>query len=316
MNETIALLEKLNWFLEPIADLFIYLFTTTQGLIVFSILLFLYFVFTISNAFWVRRLMSSSGKSGYGPPRLSGVERVYIFFSETGKILSRIIYNFPVLLGIFLFIFLIGGLSAGFSKLNQFIENQERIKELSAVVRQLDRSYKVAEMRVTNVDYSQYPSKITSSLEILYFDYAGIGLSEEKQNITIEGNDIYFDALVLNFDYSEIVAGEQKNITIPYRIFSNVVAQKDGIPLKVKDTLDIPYIFHRNDTDVYNITPEKYNKRIKEIGQFINNPKKARAAGVRSVYGNAVHTKVRKDEVYTIEIEQTGGLVLKKQTQF
>ena len=92
--------------------------------------------------------------------------------------------------------------------------------------------------------------------------------------------------------------------------------QENGISLNLRDKNGIPLIFKRQDKDIYGMDVGKYTQRVQEIMSYITDEKKARLAGIRSVYGNAVHKRVRKGEKLTIWVEQTGGLVLKKAAQF
>ena len=115
---------------------------------------------------------------------------------------------------------------------------------------------------------------------------------------------------------SEISTGTSKNIVLPYRIFSEKMPQEEGISLNLKDENGIPLIFKRGENEIYGMEVEKYTKHIQEIMSYITDEKKAKMAGIRSVYGNAVHKKVRKGETFTIWVEQTGGLVIKKAAQF
>ena len=204
------------------------------------------------------------------------------------------------------------GISNGIETMDQFVQNQEKIRELKSLLKQLDQRYKVAEIEVEN--YDLVTDKTTLSLK--FYDYASQGFSNDIQQISIEGNDIYFDAIVLNFEYSEIASGQTTNIVLPYRLFSNKVPQEKGISLNLKDKNGIPLVFKRQDKDIYGMEAEKYTEHVQEIMSYITDEKKARKAGIRSVYGNAVHKRVRKDEKLTIWVEQTGGLVIKKAAQF
>jgi hypothetical protein len=196
--------------------------------------------------------------------------------------------------------------------MSEYVENQEKIKELRSVLKQLDQRYKVAEIEVIHYSYLS----VESHLKIRFFDYAKQGFVNQDQELKIKGNDIYFDAVVLNFDYSEIASGNKINLVIPYRIFSEDVPQEDGIRLSLTDENGVPLIYKRDEDDIYGMPHDKYNQRIKEIMEYITDKDKAKLAGIRSVYGNAVHKKVRKGDVFTIWVEQTGGLVIKKARDF
>ncbi len=310
MNETLDFLEKLNWFLKPIADLVLFFFTTKTGFIFLLLILIFTTIFSIYNALKERKLAHMAVKS-YSA-RIPLLEKLYIIGNVVSRITIRIISNLPVFLMVFIFLFLIVGLSKGISGINEYVENQEKIKELKSILKQLDQRYKVAEIEVINYSYISDESQ----LKIRFFDYAKQGFINADQDITIKGNDIYFDAVVLNFDFSEIAEGNKINLALPYRIFSDEVPQEEGIRLSLTDENGVPLIYKRTEDEIYGMAYEKYDEHVKEIMQYITDKNKAREAGIRSVYGNAVHKKVKKGDKIAIWVEQTGGLVIKDVTDF
>ena len=269
----------------------------------------MYLVITITNTWRTHTLtLTVAGK------KISGVryafEKASIFFIETIKLLSRIISNLPVLLCVLVMFLLIVGTSGLFKEFDTYMENEKQIREMRTVLKHLEGRYKVADIKV--IDQDSFETKI----RISFYDYADIGTSYATQEVTIKGKDIYFDSIILNFDYSEISQGKAVNIAIPYRIFSDEVSQAEGIELELKDENGIPLLFKRSGEEIYGINEDNYNKRLKEILLFLSDKKAAREAGVRSVYGNAVHKKVYRGETVSIWIEQTGGLVLKQEESF
>ena len=312
MTETLEFLNELNWFLKPFSDLIIFFFTTKIGIISLLILLTLFLLFMLYNEMRVRRLAYMAIGSYSGSGRVPFFEKVYIIGKVLSGVFFKIVSNVPIVLAVVIFLIFVVSISSGVETMDQFVKNQEKIRELKSLLKQLDQRYKVAEIEVE--DYDLLTDK--TSLSLKFYDYASQGFSNEVQDISIEGNDIYFDAVVLNFEYSEISSGQSKNIVLPYRLFSNKVPQENGISLNLKDKNGIPLIFKRQDKDIYGMDVGKYTQRVQEIMSYITDEEKARLAGIRSVYGNAVHKRVRKGEKLTIWVEQTGGLVIKKAAQF
>ncbi|HAN79468.1 MAG TPA: hypothetical protein DCQ31_17735 [Bacteroidales bacterium] len=310
MEDTIQLLKQINWVLEPISDFVFWFFTTQSGLSTLLTLFVLYYLITISYTLYTRRLLHRAAKS-YGGGKVSFFEQVYLIVSVSIKISLQIISKLPVLLGVFIMLFVIAGFSKSISAIDTYVSNELRIKELSSLVLQLDRSYKVAEVEVEDVTFSQ-TNDIKTTMNIKFFDYATMEFSPEVQRIVIDGNMIYFDALVLNFEYTEIAQGKLKNLVLPYRVFSNRVAQVNGIPLNVNVNDSVPLVFKRNPEEIYGLSEPAYNQRLVELFSYFTDTEKARAAGIRSSYGSAVHLKVFKGQKFSIHAEQTGGIVLKE----
>ncbi len=312
MNEALEFLNRMNWFLKPFSELVLFFFTTKIGFISLLVLLVLFVLFKMYNEIRTRRLAYMAIGSYGSSVKVPNLEKIYIIGKVLSSIIIKIISNVPVVLTVVIFLIFVVGISKGIETIDQFVQNQEKIRELKSLLKQLDQRYKVAEIEVK--DYDLLNDK--TSLSLKFYDYANQGFSNEIQDIGIEGNDIYFDAIVLNFEYSEISSGESRNIVLPYRLFSNKVPQENGISLNLKDENGIPLIFKRQDKDIYGMETEKYTEHVQEIMSYITDAKKARKAGIRSVYGNAVHKRVRKGENLTIWLEQTGGLVIKKAAQF
>ncbi len=311
MKETFELLEQLNWFLKPLSDFILYFFTNGTGISILIGFFFLYIFLTIFNALRVRQLAhkASSTENKQGTPI---IEKIYIIGSVFSKIVFNIIKNIPILLAVFVFLLFVVGMSTGIRSMGDFFENQKRIKELKSVIKQLDKRYKVAEINVKKIDYISN----TCDLEVRFYNYSNFTFNDNVQKIKIKGTDIYFDAIIMNFDYSEISSGKKTNLVIPYRIFSNHISQDKGFKLELYDENNVPYIFKRSNDNVYGMPSEKFNKRVSEILELITNRDKARSEGVRSVYGNAVHKIVNEGELISIWVEQTGGMVIKTEEQF
>lgn len=284
-------------------------FITPTGIIIFTFLLFLYLVLKINNSWRVYSLaLKAAGKKTSGAGYM--FQKTGIFFLETVKFFGRIISNLPVLLSVIVIFLLIVGTAGLFKEFDQFMVNEKKIREMRTVLKHLDKRHKVADMKVTDQDDQ------ATTVKLLFYDYADLGTNYMTQDVNIRGKDIYFDSLVLNFEYSEISEGNVINIALPYRIFSEEVPQAEGIKLRLEDDNGIPLVFKRPKEEIYGINEQEYTTRLKEILLFLTDKKAAREAGVRSIYGNAVHKRVYKGDFLSIWIEQTGGLVIKEEEEF
>ena len=311
MGESQELLQQINWFLKPVSDFILFLFTTKTGYLISLLFLILYLIFTIYNALKVRKIAHEAVSRNLKP---SFFERIYIFFSELIKAFMGIISKLPVLIGVFLILFGIVGLSNAFTTIDDYVNNQKRIRELKTVVKNLDKSYIVAKLNIEDVDYVNNITK----LKVYYYDYKLDDYLPNPQSIEIKGHDIYFLNYVMNFDYSEIESGKKVNLVMPYMIFSEEVAKDDGIKLQTTDSIGVPYIFHRDDDEIYGISKDGYYARLKEFAEFMTNPEKARKEGIKSFYAAAPHfiNRIKKGQSIVVWMEQTGGLVLKKERVF
>jgi len=311
MSESQELLKQINWFIEPVSNFILYFFTTRTGYILMLIFLILYLIFSIINAIRVRKLSHEAISRNL---RVPIAERIYITFSVILKSFLGIISKLPVLLGVFLVLWGIVGLSTAMSSVDDFIENQNKIKEMKTVVKNLDKSYIVAKMEIVDINYIENKT----SLKIHYYDYELDDYLPNTQIVEIKGKDIYFLSYVMNFEYSEIASGKKINLVMPYKIFSEEVAKDDGVLLQTTDKDGVPYVFHRDDNEIYGIDKISYNERLKEFSELMQDSEKARLAGIKSFYAAAPHYvgKIYKGQKIIIWSEQTGGLVLRREKIF
>ncbi|MBN2662097.1 MAG: hypothetical protein JXR68_00485 [Bacteroidales bacterium] len=307
MDKSLEILQKINWFIKPISDFIIFIFTTKLGIILFILSILFFLWLSVYNNLKQRKLIY---KTATNSTKIPLTDFFAVITEEIIKIFTKIISNITVLIVVLFLMLAIVGLSTTFTTLNNFFTNQQKIKELSLVVKNLNQKYKVAKIEILEFN----PRTDTTKLNVKFFDYASNSYIPKNQTITIPGHDIYFLTYVMNFGYSEIENGENINIAIPYLIFSEKLAQSSGIHLNLKDDDGVPYIFHRDTSDLYGVQIDTYNKNMKQIIEYMNNPNIARKAGIRSSYSAAPHfvKALRAGQTFVIWIEQTGGLVIKQ----
>lgn len=305
MNENLMIIDKINKFIKPLSDFLLFLFTTQTGIIVLTATFLLFLILKVANRVSQTKLL-------YDASRRSGIPFgtfVGIVLEEIGSFAAKIFANITTLAVIVFLMLGIVTISFTINAVDNFFKNEQKIKELKQVVKNLNQNYKVAKVEVT--DYDQF--RDSTKLKISFYDYSKSNQITNIQNLSLPGRDIYFVSLVMNFDYSLIETGSKVNIAIPFAVYSSKMKQEDAVKLNFADSLGIPLIFKRDTNDVYGIAYNSYNDRLKEIAEFMNNPQKAKEEGVRSQYNAAPHFVkiITKGQVFYIIVEQTGGLVLK-----
>lgn len=311
MTDALEILTKINWFLKPVTELILFLFTTKSGFIFLLVALFAYLILPVFDELKMRQIAYKAA-SGYGANRLSLLEKAYVAGKVILSRISKIVANAPVLLISLLLLMFITTISTGITSVDTFVKNNNHIKELKTVLKHLDKNYEVAEVEIIDYDFV----KNETTLKIKYFDSFLSDFTQKSQEIKILGSDIYFDQIVVNFEYSQIEDGAKYNLTLPYRIYSNSVPAAQGIKLNITDTADIPLIYKRKDEDLYGISRNQFDEKLKEFTLYLTDEKVARQAGVRSAIGNAVHKRIRKGEKFSILIEQSGGIVIQSKSSF
>ncbi len=228
------------------------------------------------------------------------------------KTLSFLIEKLPSIL---ILLAVITGLSLVINIGNQFYEisqNQKRIKELTVFVRNLSNNDKIAQITVKekgggyNDEYGVYKIDI-------YDGVSGDVVSEKEY--TLPGRVLSLDSMVINFDYSEIGSGTQKNLAFPYRIFSNRVSAKNGTILEnIFTSSESDTMIENSEEAMLGLSREAYRQRAKEFIQIINDPLQRQELGIRSSYGNTITIPVNAQpgDAYAVYVEGSGGLSFKK----
>lgn len=297
--QSLALLQKL-------ASFFRFLFFSVEGLLILACVILLILLLRFARALHGAALARKAAGE-----RLGLAEGIIVFFESAFSTLSRFIVHVPVLAALVFGALTLVSVAGTLGRLDEIAKNAQRIKELNAVVRNLEREVTVAEVDILSVNNGK------TRMTVRLYEPQSRTKAVSSKDIEVEGTDIYFDAMVLNFDYSEIESGELQNIAIPYRVFSDQVAQKDGILLGALDENGIPLQFKRTDEDIYGIAPQIYRERVAELMRIAADEKEGRENGlVRSLYGSALHRLVRPGDKLELRVLQSGGMVLKERIRF
>lgn len=189
-------------------------------------------------------------------------------------------------------------------------EQQARIKELNTYVKNLSNSEDIAritikERNVVNTDsYSTYLIEVIDNI-------TGDVVSEET--IRVPGRQLKFDSMVVNFEYSEIETGKQKNVAFPYKVFSEKLAPDNGIKLKTIFTMgSIDEILELEAESAYGLSAETFKKRAQEFISIVKDPVKSREMGIKSTYGETITipASAKPGDEFTVRITGVGGLTL------
>ncbi|MDR0557803.1 MAG: hypothetical protein LBG43_08075 [Treponema sp.] len=280
--------------LESLSNDILTLDFAAKGVLLFILIFFcgVFGVFFLHTYYKNSLLARSAGKK----------KRLPVVFVSLCEALGKIISNFLILLPILGGIVIAAGVTLGVfkavSSVNQFIDREKEIKALTIAINYLNQSDKTLDLRVRSV----IDGAVTLRLDYKATDPddSSVPPVEWTKTITIQGTEIHVDCMVFNFSYSEVGAGRQRNIAIPYRVFSNTVAAVDGIALFSEDEIA--------PEDDYGFIPVVYRERL---ARLLADADYARDMGVRSVNGSDVwRANVRTGDRFRIKVEQTGGLTL------
>jgi hypothetical protein len=292
--------------LYALSDAAVFLFTKPLGLAILGGALILAAALRLWSALSDRRLAAKAAGEAFGGGAATGVA-----LRELAGMGVKAAGALPALAAIGAALVLLIGLSDATRALDDYVAGRRRLAELTTTVRNLERRYKAIEARIDEVA----GGRIKATLSFYAYDKPSV--PAKTQSIDIAGRELFIDAIVCNFDYSEIAAGRAVNLAIPFRVFSDEVSESEGIALALLDDKGLPLMYQRSPEELYGIDSGAYEARLGELMAALRSDEAARKAGiVRSLYGNAVHRGVRKGDSFIVWVEQSGGLSVKEPFAF
>ncbi|MEQ8762992.1 MAG: hypothetical protein RL885_03635 [Planctomycetota bacterium] len=131
-----------------------------------------------------------------------------------------------------------------------------------------------------------------------------------KGPFRIEGDIVYFESLIIQFDEEKVKMGDPLRGKAAYlltRVFGEKQAPEDGYPLEDL-TSKAPTAYELGEPEL-----AKFEREIwKEFWKYAQDRELAQADGIDAAYGNAVFLKVGVDKIYEIVISNQGGLKMQE----
>jgi len=123
-----------------------------------------------------------------------------------------------------------------------------------------------------------------------------------EKEFLIEGDVVFFDALVVRFGKDLVMDGREKALFLWRRIYGEKTPPEKGFPIDIRGT-----------------EPERYAKicsrlSVKdkdmfwtEIWNLSDDPERLKKSGITAVYGNAVYKKMKPGLIYRFKIDASGA---------
>ena len=124
-----------------------------------------------------------------------------------------------------------------------------------------------------------------------------------EKDYTIEGDIIYFDALIVRFSNKMVMDGKEKALYLWRRVYGEKMAPQNGFPIEEAGKEPVRY------EDILKFLPEKQRDLFwSNIWDLANDNEKLKEYGIIAVYGNADYNKLTKGKIYIFKISSTGQL--------
>ena len=145
--------------------------------------------------------------------------------------------------------------------------------------------------------------------KLKFLEYSTGGKTELSPKVlTVKGDEVYFDALVMQFEKGQVKEGKARSLYLFRRIFTDKTQPEKGFQLLAQEGDDpVPkdYVSQEIPGTAQQVVWEEFRKCIRD-------PKYAEEKRVRTIFGQAVYKRLEKDNIYRLTIQNDGGLVIEE----
>ncbi len=122
-----------------------------------------------------------------------------------------------------------------------------------------------------------------------------------EKEYTIEGDIVYFDALIVKFGDKMVMDGKTKALYLWRRVYSEKMAPEQGFAIEEPGTEPQRY------GDLLKVLPMKQKRLFwSNIWDLANDPDKLKEHDIKAIYGNAVYSRLREGLIYVFKISPAG----------
>jgi hypothetical protein len=122
-----------------------------------------------------------------------------------------------------------------------------------------------------------------------------------EKEYTIEGDIVYFDALIVKFGDKMVMDGKTKALYLWRRVYSEKMAPGQGFAIEEPGAEPQRY------GDLLKVLPMKQKQLFwTNIWDLANDPDKLKEHDIEAIYGNAVYSRLREGLIYVFKISPAG----------
>jgi hypothetical protein len=187
---------------------------------------------------------------------------------------------------------------------DQIRQQQETIGKLEAylkILKHIDRRARVEVLRQAK----DSQGNLQTTIRFTETDSSGKPVSVSRE-LTLPGQDVYFDTLVIKFDDHFIEEGDPlkgQALMLFRRIFSSTMRAEDGFVIDKEG--QAPEIYAERQA------PNAFEKDLwKRFWELANDEKLAKEHGVRAIHGDAPYMRLEPDRIYEISLRSTGEVII------
>ena len=122
-----------------------------------------------------------------------------------------------------------------------------------------------------------------------------------EKEYTIEGDIIYFDALIVKFGDKMVMDGKAKALYLWTKVYGEKMAPEQGFAIEEPGAEPQRY------SEMLKVLPIKQKQLFwSNIWDLANDTDKLKDHGIEAIYGNAVYSRLRKGLIYVFKISPNG----------
>jgi hypothetical protein len=185
-------------------------------------------------------------------------------------------------------------------------QDKQRLEAYLTILERTDRRARIEVLRQVRDPLGN----LQTTIRFTETDAAGKPMSASRE-ITLPGQDIYFDTLVIKFDDHLVEQADPLKghaLMLFRRIFSSTMRPEQGFVIDPEGQAPEIYAAHHTTSD--------FEKGLwKRFWELANDEKLAKEQGVRAIQGDAPYMRMEPDRVYEILLRSTGEVIITPATR-
>jgi hypothetical protein len=196
--------------------------------------------------------------------------------------------------------------SAEIKKLNDDLATAKKeVERLALALKLMKVDRRMARVVVLEQSPSSTPGRVKTRVRFEEVDVQGNPLGKPME-LTIEGDVLYVDSLVVKFDDLLVEQGDAlraASLCHFRRLFGEYQQPSDGVPIDAPGERPAAY----GGSEAMSPLEEEI---WRDFWNLANDPKRAASMGIRAAHGEAPSMKLKPAEVYRITLRASGGLTI------
>jgi hypothetical protein len=180
-------------------------------------------------------------------------------------------------------------------------QEKQRLQAYLKILEHVDRKARVEVLTQAR----DQQGNLQTTIRFTETDASGKPITVSRE-LTLPGQDVYFDTLVIKFEDHFIEEGDPLKghaLLLFRRIFSSTMRPEDGIVIDREGQPPQVYAGQQ--------APTAFEQELwKRFWELANDEKLAKEHGVRAIHGDAPYVRLEPDRVYEVLLRSTGEVVI------